>query len=81
MKLDPIPAPGFHVNPGAYPDMLPAETQLRVQFANGYIDRKHTYKPMQLRWSLTGHDWDVAAVKPIGGLVLKDGRQANGSYE
>lgn len=61
----PIPAPGFHKNPGTYPDKLPPETRLMVQFANGYIDKKHTYKPMQLRWSLTGHEWDVAAVKPI----------------
>lgn len=58
----PIPAPGFHRNPGAFPDMIPPETQLRVQFANGRIDDKHTYTPRQLRWSLTGHDWDVAAV-------------------
>ena len=61
----PIPAPGFYKNPGTYPDKLPTETQLRVQFANGRIDDKNTYKPMQLRWGLTNHEWDVAAVKPI----------------
>lgn len=57
-----IPAPGFHANPGAYPDLMPPETQLRVQFANGRIDDKHTYTPRQLRWTLTGYGWDVAAV-------------------
>ena len=65
MKLDPKPAPGFHVSPGEYPDRLPPETQLVVQFANGYVDKKHTYTPRQLRWDHTGHDWDVYAVKPV----------------
>jgi hypothetical protein len=65
--------------------MLPPETQLRVQFANGCIDDKHTYTPAMLRWSLTYHAWDVAAVCPVGEVTLRDGRaidqrQANGSY-
>lgn len=61
----PIPAPGFHRNPGAFPDMLPSGTKLRVQFGNGRIDDKHDYEAIQLRWSLTGHDWDVAAVAVV----------------
>lgn len=58
----PIPAPGFHKNPGAYPDKIPPGTKIRVQFGNGCIDDKHTYEPHQLRWNLTGDDWDVAAI-------------------
>ena len=34
-----------------------------VQFANGYVDRKHTYTAPQLRWIHIGHDFDVAAVR------------------
>ena len=60
----PIPAPGFHKNPGAYPDLMPKETKLVVQFANGRIDDRHTYTPGQLRWGLTGDGFDVAAGKP-----------------
>ena len=59
----PIPAEGFHKNPGAYPDKMPPGTKLVVQFGNGCIDDKHVYEPHMLRWDLTGHDWDVAAVK------------------
>lgn len=64
MTFAPKPAPGFHVNPGAYPENLPPETDLQVQFANGWIDKKHTYKPAQLKWELTHYEWDVYAVKP-----------------
>ena len=42
------------------------ETRLQVQFrygAGGYVDRKHTYKPADLRWEQTGREWDVVAVK------------------
>lgn len=60
-----VPAPGFHKNPGTYPDLMPPQMELRVQFANGRIDDKHTYTPAQLRWSLTGSSWDVGAVKPV----------------
>lgn len=63
----PIPATDFHKNPGAEPDQLPPGTKLVVQFANGQIDDKHTYTADQLRWSLTGHPWDVAAVKLADG--------------
>lgn len=80
MILHPIPAPGFHRNPGAYPDMIPSGTKLRVQFANGYIDEKHTYKAHQLRWTLTGHPWDVGAVCVAGQERHREGRQTNGSY-
>ena len=51
-----------------------------VQFRNGMIDDKHTYEAHQLRWNLTGHQWDVAAVAIAGTLGRKDGRQANGDY-
>jgi len=81
MILSPVPAPGFHRNPGAYPDQLAPGTRLRVQFANGYIDEKHVYEPWQLRWDLTGHDWDVGAVALADAPRLPlEGRQANGSY-
>lgn len=76
----PVPASGFHLNPGAYPDQIPPGTKLIVQFANGYIDDKHEYEPRQLRWSLTGHAWDVAAVAIAGTVVVSEGRQANGTY-
>ncbi len=59
----PVPAPGFHKNPGAFPDKAPKDIKLRVQFANGYIDERNTYTPWQLRWTLTGSDWDVGAVR------------------
>ena len=63
LHRQPVPAPGFHKNPGAYPDLMHPQTKLNVQFANGYIDDKHEYTPAQLRWTLTGHDFDVGAVK------------------
>jgi hypothetical protein len=69
----PVPAPGFHANPGSYPDKLPPETQLRVQFSYGYtngqevgyIDDKHTYTPAQLKWARKGLSWEVAAVAVV----------------
>ena len=78
----PIPHDGFHQNPGAFPDKLPLDTELFVQWGNGHIDWDRTYTPTQLRWNLTRHPWDVAAVKPaVAHKAQKDGRQANGSYE
>lgn len=62
LKLDPMPAEGFHKNPGTYPAKLSPDTRLVVQFANGYIDKKHNYTPVQLSWKLTGFAWDVGAV-------------------
>lgn len=62
LPVRPVPAPGFEKNPGDYPDLMPNNMALRVQFANGYIDEKHTYTPMQLRWGLTGSPWDIGAV-------------------
>tara|TARA_R100001143_G_scaffold58421_1_gene56276 strand:+ start:1985 stop:2119 length:135 start_codon:yes stop_codon:yes gene_type:complete len=44
---------------------MPKDMKLTVQFANGRIDDRHTYTPGQLRWGLTGHSWDVGAVKPV----------------
>lgn len=63
LPCDPVPAPNFHKNPGAYPDAIHPDTRLIVQFACGYIDKKHTYTPAQLRWSLTGSAFDVGAVR------------------
>jgi len=60
-----IPDEGFHENPGAFPDLMPPETRLRVQFANGRIDDKYTYTPSQLRWNKTGYAWDIAAVEVV----------------
>lgn len=62
LPVHPVPAPGFHKNPGAFPDKA-GDVALRVQFACGYIDEKHTCKARDLRWSLTGHPWDVGAVR------------------
>lgn len=58
----PVPAAGFHKNPGALPDRIPPDTLVRVQWACGYIDEKHTYKVSHLRWKLTGHPFDVGAI-------------------
>lgn len=60
LPVQPVPAPGFEKNPGRRPPT--GELRFRVQFANGYIDDKHTYTAAQLRWTLTGSDWDVGAV-------------------
>lgn len=61
---DPIPAPGFVMINRHPRDM---ETEVMVQFANGYVDRKHTYKAKQLRWTKTGDEWDIAAAMIVGG--------------
>lgn len=37
------------------------EHKLRVRFRNG-MESKHEYTAAQLRWSDTGHDFDVVAV-------------------
>lgn len=76
-----VPAPGFHKNPGKFPDEAPKDIVLRVQCANGYIDWNNTYTPSQLRWTLTGSDWDIGAVAEAGKVGQHDGRQENGSYE
>ena len=76
----PVPAPGFERNPGAYPDLMPKDMRLRVQFANGYIDDKHTYTPMQLRWGRVGSPWDIGAVAAAD-AVIPPARPVNGSYE
>ena len=55
-----VPAPGFTLTHGRTPRLK--SEKLRVQFRNGYVDRKHTYEVEQLRWGDTGDDWDVAAV-------------------
>lgn len=61
LPLDPIPAPGFSLTQGRTPRTK--DKPLMIQFRNGYIDRKHTYTAAQLRWTDTGDDFDVIAVK------------------
>jgi hypothetical protein len=46
-------------NPGKSPRT--GERPLKVRFANGYESRWE-YVAAQLRWSLTGSEWDVAEV-------------------
>lgn len=65
IPIYPLCPEGFHKNPGSYPDKLPPSTKLIVQWGNGHIDKERTYTPSQLRWSLTGDDWDVYAVKLV----------------
>jgi len=55
-----IPAPGFTLTNGRTPRT--GEKPLRVQFANGYVC-KWTYTAKQLRFTDTGSDWDVVAVR------------------
>ena len=57
-----VPAPGFHKNPGAMPDTVPPDTMVQVQWACGWID-PHPYRIGALRWNLTGHGFDVGAVR------------------
>ena len=54
-------ADGFTPTHGRIPRT--GEKPLRVQFANGYVDTKHTYTARQLRWDHTGSDWDVVGVR------------------
>lgn len=53
--------PGFTPTRGRKPRT--GERRLIVQFRCGYVDKKHTYTAEQLRWSDTGDDWDIIAVK------------------
>jgi hypothetical protein len=55
-----VPAPGFTLTNGRKPRTGGAN--LHVQFANGYVCR-FTYTAEQIRWTDTGSEWDVAAVK------------------
>jgi len=58
-----IPAPGFALTRGRTPRT--GEAKLRVQFRNGFVDRKHEYSAAQLRWDDTGDGWDVVAVQRV----------------
>lgn len=58
-----VPAPGFTLTHGRKPKT--GEARLKVQFANGYIDDRNEYTAGQLRWTIEGHGWDVAAVKRV----------------
>lgn len=61
LPLDPIPAAGFEPTQWCAPPT--GDMDLIVQFRNGYVDRKNTYKARQLRWNNTGHAWDIIAVR------------------
>lgn len=60
MKAD-VPAPGFTLTNGRKPRT--GEKKLRVQFRGGWIDERNEYVAGQLRWTETGSDWDIVAVK------------------
>lgn len=59
MRAD-VPAEGFKLTNGRKPRT--GSTKLRVQFACGYVCQWE-YEASQLRWTDTGCDWDVAAVR------------------
>jgi hypothetical protein len=54
-----VPAHGFALTKGRTPRT--GGQKLFVQFRNGWVD-KHEYTVEQLRWTDTGHAWDVVAV-------------------
>jgi hypothetical protein len=64
LPLDEIPAPGFRLVSGKHRPLNQGQ-KYQVQFANGYVDRKHEYTASQLKWIHAGHLWDVIAVKPV----------------
>jgi hypothetical protein len=47
-----------HENPGHPPRRWSADTRLGIEWANG-TEARHTYFASQLRWTLTGHDFDI----------------------
>ena len=53
-------APGFTATEGRTPV---TDAKLTIQFANGYVDRKHSYTVGQLRWNRSGSEWDVLAIR------------------
>lgn len=65
LPTHPIPAPGFKLVSGKRGPRN-KDQKYHVQFANGYVDAKHSYSASQLRWDHTGHAWDVVAVRPAG---------------
>lgn len=60
LPTQPIPAPGFTMTKGRTPRT--GDAALYVQYRNGYVDR-FTYSAKQLRFTDTGDDFDVVAVK------------------
>ena len=61
----PVPAEGFHRNPGTMPDGVSMETKVQVQWACGWIDHNiYTLKQIR-RWTLTGHAFDVGAIRGV----------------
>ena len=60
LAVVPVPAPGFERTQWTMPQT--GQLDLRVQFANGYIDTGRTYKAQDLRWDKTGSGWDVGAI-------------------
>lgn len=61
MTPHPIPAVGFTLTKGRKPRT--GGEKLQVQFANGMVDDKHEYTAEQMRWSDTGDEFDIVAVK------------------
>lgn len=45
-------------NPGRAPSKWPEDTRIGICWANGN-DARHTYTVAQIRWTITGHDFDV----------------------
>lgn len=52
----------WHPNQGRKPRT--GEKLLKVRFANG-VESRWEYVASQLRWSLTGNDWDIAEVARV----------------
>ncbi len=46
-------------NPGFPPTKWPPDTALGIEYAGGHIPPR-TYRADQLRWTLTGHAFDIA---------------------
>lgn len=46
-------------NPGFSPTKWQFDTKVNVIWANGRA-AQHAYRVDQLRWTLTGNDWDIA---------------------
>lgn len=52
-------APRRFENPGFAPVKWPSDTRLGVEWRNG-SEARSTYTVDQLRWTKTGHDFDIS---------------------
>jgi hypothetical protein len=73
-----VPAAGYRITSGKRAP--PKAETYWVQFRNGWCDLHGPYPAHGPRWIHDGSEWDIVAVKQVGGN-RKDGRQANGSFE